>query len=414
MVAPPSPGRGANDDDRRPELEPASPSAAATARRRPPPPRRRRHRARRGAVGDPAHRRVLAIAIAGVVGYTMGHQNDAVVQRPTDFTCRPATRRRRSSTRRRRIAAKLDDSIVNITTRLSSGGAAAGTGIVISSNGLALTNNHVIADTEQLRVENSADGSMHSAKVLGYSVTADVALIKIQGVSGLTAAPIGKAADLAIGDAVVGLGNAGGNGGEPSIAPGRSPRSTSASSPPTPTARARRSKDSSRSTPASSPATPAARSRTRPAASSASTSRPRATTRGSRSPAASAGEAYAIPIQKALNVAQRITSGTGGDGIHVGATRGVLGVERRRHPVLRRHRARCVRRVGSGTPADDAGIASGDAHHQHRRHRRSARRPTSPGSWRRTEPNDKVRVTWTDDSGDSHRATIALESAPPA
>ena len=78
----------------------------------------------------------------------------------------------------------------------------------------------MISDTEQLRVENSADGSMHSATVLGYSVTADVALIKIQGVSGLTAAPIGKAAGLAIGDAIVGLGNAGGNGGEPSIAPG--------------------------------------------------------------------------------------------------------------------------------------------------------------------------------------------------
>src|SRR5947199_32888 len=81
-------------------------------------------------------------------------------------------------------------------------GAAAGTGVVISSNGLVLTNNHVIADTAQLRVENSADGSMHSAKVLGYSVTADVALIKIEGVSGLTAAPIGNSSNLSIGDAV--------------------------------------------------------------------------------------------------------------------------------------------------------------------------------------------------------------------
>jgi putative serine protease PepD len=80
----------------------------------------------------------------------------------------------------------------------------------VSSSGLVLTNNHVIANSTSLEVENSADGSTHTAKVLGYDVPADVALLQIQNVSGLTAAPIGDASNLAVGDAIVALGNAGG------------------------------------------------------------------------------------------------------------------------------------------------------------------------------------------------------------
>lgn len=354
----------------------------------------------------------FALAIAGVVGYTMGHQDDAVVQRPTNFTFPSDQSSGTVSTSSRRIAAKLDDSIVNITTRLSSGGAAAGTGIIISANGLALTNNHVIADTEQLRVENSADGSMHSAKVLGYSVTADVALIKIQGVSGLTPAPIGQAGDLAVNDAIVGLGNAGGSGGEPSIAPGRV------------TALDQRivasDTDGSSETlegliqidagiqPGDSGG-PLADSNGRVVGIDVAASRddPRFSFSGN-----SSGEAYAIPIQKALNVAQRIMSGEGGEGIHIGATRGILGVSVGDSQFSDGSGAE-VSRVGSDTPADGAGIASGDLITGIDGHDVSSAsdltRVMAPYG-----PNDRVRVTWTDDAGDTHHATIALESAPPA
>src|SRR4051794_22488341 len=338
----------------------------------------------------------LALAIAGVVGYTMGHRDDAVVQRPTDFTFPSNSAPRSIDSASRRIAAKLDDSIVNITTRLSTGGAAAGTGIVISPNGLALTNNHVIADTADLRVENSADGSMHSAKVLGYSVTADVALIKIEGVSGLTPAPIGTASDVSIGDTVVGLGNAGGNGGEPSIAPGRV------------TALDQRivasDTDGSSETldgliqvdagiqPGDSGG-PLANAAGRVVGIDVAASRddPRFSFSGG-----SAGEAYAIPIQQALNVAQRITSGTGGDGIHIGATRGILGVSVGDNRFSDGSGAE-VSRVGSGTPADDAGIGSGDLitgiEGTDVNSASDLTRVMAPYG-----PDDRVRVTWTDDA----------------
>jgi S1-C subfamily serine protease len=352
----------------------------------------------------------VVLAIAGVVGYTMGRGNDAVVQQP-----RPNVSNRFSNavdTTSQRIASKLDDSIVNITTRLSSGGAAAGTGIVISSNGLALTNNHVIADTEQLRVENAATGATHPAHVLGYSVTADVALIKIEGVSGLQAAPIGTAADLAVGDTVVGLGNAGGNGGEPSIAPGRV------------TALNQRivASDTDGSTetlegliqidagiePGDSGG-PLANSAGRVVGIDVAASRedPRFSFSGG-----DAGEAYAIPIQKALDVAHRITSGTGGDGIHIGATRGVLGVGVNDSRTSSGSGA-LVRQVAGDSPADDAGITEGSlitsVNGTAVRSASALTRIMAPFGAR-----DRVRVTWTDRSGDSHRATVTLEEAPPA
>ncbi len=118
------------------------------------------------------------------------------------------------------IASTLDDSIVNITTTLDSGGSAAGTGIVISSSGLVVTNNHVIADTTSIRVENSASGDTSNAVVLGYDTGTDVALIKVQHVSGLTPAPIASG-NPSVGDAVVALGNAGGQGGSPAVAEGQ-------------------------------------------------------------------------------------------------------------------------------------------------------------------------------------------------
>ena len=72
------------------------------------------------------------------------------------------------------IADKADDSVININTLLDPEGAAAGTGILISSSGLAITNNHVINNSTEIKVEVPATGRTYSATVLGYNIVADV------------------------------------------------------------------------------------------------------------------------------------------------------------------------------------------------------------------------------------------------
>jgi S1-C subfamily serine protease len=120
----------------------------------------------------------------------------------------------------RDLAATVNPAIVDIRTNLAyQGAAAAGTGIVISSNGLVLTNNHVIRGATKISVTDVGNGRTYKGTVLGYDVAHDVALVQLSGASGLTTATIGGTAK--VGDAVTAFGNAGGVGGTPSSASGK-------------------------------------------------------------------------------------------------------------------------------------------------------------------------------------------------
>jgi S1-C subfamily serine protease len=91
-------------------------------------------------------------------------------------------------------------------------GSAAGTGIVLSSSGLVLTNNHVIRGATSVRVTDPSDGATFSTTVVGYSVSKDIALLQVRNPHGLQAASIGNSGDARVGQAVTAVGNAGGTG----------------------------------------------------------------------------------------------------------------------------------------------------------------------------------------------------------
>ena len=95
--------------------------------------------------------------------------------------------------------------IVSINVDLS-GGQAAGTGFIISTDGEIATNAHVVADSTKIEVVFS-DGSKAPATVLGVDRTDDLAVIKVDK-TGLTALPLGNSSDLQIGQPVVAIGNA--------------------------------------------------------------------------------------------------------------------------------------------------------------------------------------------------------------
>jgi S1-C subfamily serine protease len=356
----------------------------------------------------------MVVGLAGYAGYTLGNRGDPVVQRPTGFDFPSDGSRSGSPTSidAHAIADRLDDSIVNITTRLSTGELAAGSGVIISSDGLVLTNNHVIADTVGLRAENSANGSVHTAKVLGYDLGADVALIKLDGVSGLRPATIGNASSVRIDDEVAGLGNAGGQGGSPSVATGRvtalDQRITASD---TDGSSERLSGLIQMDAPIQ-PGDSGGPLVTKDGKVvgidvAASQSDPRFPFSGGQS-----GQGYAIPIQRALESVRHIRTGSGGDGIHVGATRGVLGVGVSDSRYSDDQGAP-VSRISAGSGADDAGIQQGDLI--------TAVNGTDVSSAAELprimapfQARDRVRVTWVDELGDTHHATIALQSAPPS
>jgi S1-C subfamily serine protease len=119
------------------------------------------------------------------------------------------------------LAAKVDPAIVDISSQLKYNNATAeGTGIVISPSGLVLTNNHVIDEATSVSATLVVSGKTYTAKVLGYDSTDDVALLQLQGASGLKTASLGDSSKVKVGQAVLALGNAGGRGGLPSTAQG--------------------------------------------------------------------------------------------------------------------------------------------------------------------------------------------------
>src|ERR1039457_5486609 len=96
--------------------------------------------------------------------------------------------------------------IINTTLQYSSE-QAAGTGMVLNSSGLVLTNNHVIENATKISATVLSTGRSYPAKVVGYDVTGDIAEIQLQGASGLHTVPIGDSSQVKAGAAVVALGN---------------------------------------------------------------------------------------------------------------------------------------------------------------------------------------------------------------
>ena len=111
-----------------------------------------------------------------------------------------------------RDAAPIGQGVVVIETNLGyQDAAAAGTGIVLTSSGEVLTNNHVISGATTVKVVIPTTGRSYSARVLGYSRTGDVAVLQLQNASNLKTLRLSTTLP-AIGQAVRALGNAGGTG----------------------------------------------------------------------------------------------------------------------------------------------------------------------------------------------------------
>ncbi|HZD81180.1 MAG TPA: trypsin-like peptidase domain-containing protein [Actinomycetota bacterium] len=96
----------------------------------------------------------------------------------------------------------------------------AGTGMILTSDGEILTNNHVIRQAASIRVSIPGRSQTYTASVVGAAPSADVALIKIDNVSGLPTVTMADPSTVNIGDRVTALGNALGRGGSPTVTKG--------------------------------------------------------------------------------------------------------------------------------------------------------------------------------------------------
>jgi S1-C subfamily serine protease len=96
----------------------------------------------------------------------------------------------------------------------------AGSGMILTSSGEVLTNNHVVAGASSIQVSIQGRSAPVPARVIGVDPKDDVALLQLQGVSGLPTVKIGDSSALQVGDRVTAIGNAFGRGGPPTVTTG--------------------------------------------------------------------------------------------------------------------------------------------------------------------------------------------------
>ncbi len=318
------------------------------------------------------------------------------------------------------LEAKVDPGLVDVVSTLDYGeGEAAGTGIVLSSSGEVLTNNHVVEGATSIAVTDIGNGKTYTATVVGYDVTSDVAVIKLQGASGLQTASLGNSSTVAVGESVVAIGNAGGAGGTPSAAPGTVTgldQSIAASDESTGSAEqlANLVETNADIQPGDSGGPLVNASGQVVAIDTAASSTFQFQFVGSQD--ASGTEGYAIPINEAFSLANQIESGKSSSSVHIGNS-AFLGVEVASTSAYYAFgpaaSGATVVGVLSGSPADEAGLASGVTITSVGGH--TVASPTSLQKiMDQFHPGQKVTVSWVDQYGTSHKATIKLATGRPA
>ncbi len=124
------------------------------------------------------------------------------------------------------IVKAVSPGVVDINTDVASESSvgqtqAAGTGMIITSGGQVLTNNHVVEDATKITVSIQGEPGTYAAKVVGVDPTKDVALLQILGFSGrLPTVRLGNSSTVQVGDSVVAIGNALGLGHQPTAVTG--------------------------------------------------------------------------------------------------------------------------------------------------------------------------------------------------
>jgi S1-C subfamily serine protease len=304
-------------------------------------------------------------------------------------------------------AANVPAGVVDIdTTSTLTGQQGAGTGMVLTSTGDILTNNHVIDGATAIIVTRTDNGQTYTATVVGTDPTDDIALLHLTNATGLPTIPLGRSSTLAIGDPVTAVGNAGGTGGVPTVVTG-----TVQALDHTITV------SEGRGTP---PSTLHGLVQTdaplQPGDSGGPMLDHNATVIGINTAASASGNRFdtvtpegdAIPIDTALSIVDQIRNGRETATIHIGP-RGFLGVSAAQPD---QGVGALVAGVQPGSPAEQAGLAVGDIITGI-----DASRVTTPTDLtdliHTHRPNDRVRVTWTTSQNASKATTVTLAAGTP-
>ncbi len=318
------------------------------------------------------------------------------------------------------IASRTAPGLVDVMTTLGYQRAnAAGTGMVLTSTGEVLTNNHVVAGATSIKVRDIGNGRTYSARVVGYSERNDVAVLKLIGASGLSTVSIGNSSTVAAGQHMVALGNAEGRGGYPAVVTGTV----------TSTGTAISAVDSGDGTVEHLAGMIQTNAAIQPGDSGGplvnssgqvvgmDTAASNSNSAGYGTTAAQTTQAFSIPINRAIAIANQIETGKSSAIVHIGAT-AFLGVAV--YPassgsagagIGQASNGVTIAGVVPGTAAARAGLAAGDTIIALGGHQLTSNSDLQTVI-AEYHPGDKVRIEWSSQFGQTQTAIVTLTSGP--
>jgi S1-C subfamily serine protease len=355
-----------------------------------------------GGGGRPTRRvpRLLVAATAAAVGLAafLGlHDTGLVTSTPAVLTTS-------------QITAKVSPGLVDVVSTLGYQQAqGAGTGLVLTSSGEVLTNNHVIDGATSISVTDIGNGHTYRASVVGYDQHHDIAVLQLQGASGLQTVNLGNSSTAAAGQRVVALGNAGGKGGAPSVVTGKivgTGASIGAS-------------DQLAGTVEQLHGLIHHNAGIQPGDSGG----PLVNRYGQVIGIDTAGgqsqsgqtQGFAIPINQAVSIARQVEAGTTSATVHIGPT-GLMGVQIMQANAAAQNgvpagSGAAVAGILPGSPAASAGLQAGDVIVSV-----NGQRVTSPEDLQSAlephHPGDRIVIGWTSQAGQTQSGTLTLTTGP--
>jgi S1-C subfamily serine protease len=354
------------------------------------------------------------------------------------------------------IAAEVSPGLVDVVSTLGDENAtAAGTGMVLTSNGEVLTNNHVIDGATSISVTDIGNGQTYKATVVGYDKTQDIAALQLQNASGLRTVTFGDSSTVTTGQKVVAIGNAEGKGGTPSVVTG-SVTALNQAITASDEGSASNSEQLSGLIEHNAPIEPgdsggplvnsagqvigidtaASTSSQTPTAQAATPGQSQqGQSQQGQSQQGQATQAFSIPINEAETIASQIEGGTSSSTVHIGST-AFLGIEVSTASTSSGSglggsggygngygdggygsgtttSGAAIAGALSGSPAADAGLTDGDVitSIDGQSVTSASQIQTILGAY---HPGDQVSIGWTDAYGQSQTATVTLAAGPAA
>jgi len=309
-------------------------------------------------------------------------------------------------TRARTQSTAVGTGVVVIETNLAfQGGQAAGTGMVLTSSGEILTNNHVIRGATDIKVVVPKTGQSYTAEVVGYDVSHDVALLRASGASNLKTISQGDSGSVNSGQSVQAVGNAGGTG-----------RLSYASGTVTNVNRAITVGDDQGGSPKRLSGLIETNAAVRPGDSGGPLLNSSGQVIGMDTAASvsndvaqtTTNDGYAIPINNAISIVRQIESGNGSGSVHVGGT-AFLGVE---SSANYSGSGAVISAVVPGSAAEAAGLSPGDQILSIGGHTISS--PDDLSSVVLTQkPGASISAVYLDQAGATQTTNLTLTSGPP-